>query len=225
MGPSPGFLSPVSCIGRSPWTGKTNKKKHLNKTRITFLRRAGLCFHPSITINGKEVGCIGGCQAMVDTGTSLIIGPKWNVRKIIFGVGARGVEGEVRHSHRSRDSPRDSTKMASLPLSLHLPAVCRQLRLQPNARRDLPHPGPGIPAPSLCLHRSGRLFFPPAGLCFQLNEAAANVSNTPQLPSYGCTPGFAPSYDSTWILGDVFIRQYYTVFSRSQNRLGLAKAK
>lgn len=65
---------------------------HPGQTDIIFLR---LCSHHSITINGKAVGCIGGCQATVDTGTSLITGPKWNVRQIILGIGARGVEGDV----------------------------------------------------------------------------------------------------------------------------------
>lgn len=135
MSPSPGFLSPVSCTGRSPWTGKLRASSKMlpNQTDVIFLRCVGLCFHHSITINGKAVGCIGGCQAMVDTGTSLITGPKWNVRQIILGVGARGVEGDV---SARKDTTSDhevphihayQNDITSSLLSLHLLAVCCQL--------------------------------------------------------------------------------------------------
>ncbi|CAF92442.1 unnamed protein product, partial [Tetraodon nigroviridis] len=124
----------------------------------------------SITINGKAVGCIGGCQAMVDTGTSLIIGPMWSVRQIIFGIGARGVEGDF--------------------------VISCDFDVMPN----------------VTFHIQGQEFpLPPSAY-------------TIQFPTYGCRPGFAPTYENMWILGDVFIRHYYTIFSRSENRLGLAKA-
>lgn len=40
-----------------------------------------------------------------------------------------------------------------------------------------------------------------------------------------CTSGFQGEDDSQlWILGDVFIREYFSVFDRANNRVGLAKA-
>lgn len=147
---------------------------HPNHTDIIFLRCVGLCFHHSITINGKAVGCTGGCQAMVDTGTSLITGPKWSVRQIIFGVGARGVEGDVSTKKKQRLIKRFPssmlTKITSLPLSLHLLAVCRQLWLCSNAQCDLSHPGTGIPPPTLRLHHPGMFLLPcqVLGLTYQM---------------------------------------------------------
>lgn len=40
-----------------------------------------------------------------------------------------------------------------------------------------------------------------------------------------CISGFqGENHSHQWILGDVFIREYYSVFDRANNLVGLAKA-
>lgn len=39
-----------------------------------------------------------------------------------------------------------------------------------------------------------------------------------------CMSSFQNSSADLWILGDVFIRVYYSIFDRANNRVGLAKA-
>uniref|UniRef100_A0A8B9JXJ6 pepsin A n=1 Tax=Astyanax mexicanus TaxID=7994 RepID=A0A8B9JXJ6_ASTMX len=96
----------------------------------------------SVTINGQVVACNGGCQAIVDTGTSLIVGPNSDIASLNYYVGATTNNGDV--------------------------------------------------------------------------------SKTSYY--YGCRTGFGNGGSSLWILGDVFIREYYTVFNRANNSVGLAKS-
>ena len=51
----------------------------------------------SVTINGNVVACSGGCQAIIDTGTSQIVGPTNDIANMNAWVGAKTDQyGDVR---------------------------------------------------------------------------------------------------------------------------------
>ncbi|XP_066499815.1 pepsin A-like [Hoplias malabaricus] len=124
----------------------------------------------SVTINGQTVACSGGCQAIIDTGTSLIVGPTSDINNINSWTGA------------TIDQYGDATVSCSNVQSM----------------------------PSVTFTLNGYTFTIPA-------------SSYVTQDSYGCRTGFSGSGDSLWILGDVFIRNYYTIFNRSSNSVGLAQ--
>ncbi|XP_015676946.1 cathepsin E [Protobothrops mucrosquamatus] len=100
----------------------------------------------NIQVGGKVAFCANGCQAIVDTGTSLITGPSEDIKQMQTLIGAQFIDG----------------------------------------------------------------------------EAISDGMNM-------CTSGFQGlDIDTTpgplWILGDVFIGQYYSVFDRGNNQVGLAPA-
>ncbi|XP_036435232.1 pepsin A-like [Colossoma macropomum] len=124
----------------------------------------------SVTINGQTVACSGGCQAIIDTGTSMIVGPTTDISNINSWVGA------------TTDQYGDATVSCSNIQSM----------------------------PSVTFTLNGYTFTIPASSYVSQN-------------SYGCMTGFSGSSDSLWILGDVFIRNYYTIFNRENNSVGLAQ--
>uniref|UniRef100_A0A8C3EI30 Uncharacterized protein n=1 Tax=Corvus moneduloides TaxID=1196302 RepID=A0A8C3EI30_CORMO len=121
-----------------------------------------------ISMDSQEVACAGGCQAIIDTGTSLVVGPPSGIRSIQSAVGARqGTYGEVRHSV-------NCSSIAAMP--------------------DVIFVIDGVQYP-VSAHDQG-----------------------------SCMSSFQDTSGDLWILGDVFIRVYYSIFDRANNRVGLAKA-
>ncbi|XP_069326191.1 pepsin A [Eulemur rufifrons] len=128
----------------------------------------------SITMDGETIACSDSCQAIVDTGTSLLTGPTSAISNIQSDIGA------------SEDS--DGLLVVSCSSVDSLPDIVFTIN--------------GVDYP-----------VPPSA--YILEEDGI------------CTSGFEGMDVSTytgelWILGDVFIRQYYTVFDRANNQVGLA---
>ncbi|XP_003933485.1 chymosin [Saimiri boliviensis] len=125
-----------------------------------------------VTVDGVVVACDGGCQAILDTGTSMLVGPGSDIFNIQQAIGA--TEGQF------GEFDIDCGRLSSMP--------------------------------TVVFEINGKKYpLPPSAY-------------TSQDQGF-CTSGFQGDYSSQqWILGDVFIREYYSVFDRASNRVGLAKA-
>ncbi|CAF90003.1 unnamed protein product, partial [Tetraodon nigroviridis] len=137
----------------------------------------------SVAVQGVDSFCPSGCEAIVDTGTSLITGPTRDILRLQQLIGATPTNiGEFLI---------DCIRLSSLP---HVTFVLGGEEYTLTAERYV--------------RRVGQEMLGEKEFCFSGFQAADMV--TPKGP--------------LWILGDVFLRQYYSVFDRGQDRVGLAPA-
>ncbi|XP_063064459.1 pepsin A-like [Engraulis encrasicolus] len=132
----------------------------------------------SITINGNIVGCATGCWALVDTGTTNVVGPIGEVNNINGWIGGY---------------PRQKQTISTVS--------CGNMQYMPDVVFNI----------------NGESFaLPPSAYVSQVS----NNTNKCQTGFYG--ESMIPP--TNWILGTVFLRQYYTVFNRKDSlvHLGLA---
>uniref|UniRef100_A0A670ZDG5 cathepsin E n=1 Tax=Pseudonaja textilis TaxID=8673 RepID=A0A670ZDG5_PSETE len=130
-----------------------------------------------IQVGGNVAFCAEGCQAIVDTGTSLITGPSEDIKQMQTLIGAQPMDGEYA-------------------------VECNYLNVMPLVTFTIN--GNSYP-------------LTPEAYTVMVNSDGMNL----------CTSGFQSLDIETadgplWILGDVFIGQYYSVFDRGNNRVGLA---
>uniref|UniRef100_A0A8C5TPH1 cathepsin E n=1 Tax=Malurus cyaneus samueli TaxID=2593467 RepID=A0A8C5TPH1_9PASS len=135
----------------------------------------------NIQLAGTVIFCADGCQAIVDTGTSLITGPTKDIKLLQKLIGA----------------------VPRAPGLLQFAVECSNLDAMPE------------------------LTFTINGLPYTLSAQAYTLTYADG--EAFCTSGFQgsdipPPTGPLWILGDVFIRQFYTVFDRGNNVVGLAPA-
>ncbi|XP_077717967.1 pepsin F-like isoform X1 [Canis aureus] len=131
----------------------------------------------SISVNGAVIACSGGCEAIIDTGTSLLIGPSsvvLNIQKIINA--KRSYSGEY---------------MIDCSTINTLPDIVFAIN------------GVNYPVPASAYIRDGQ-----EGTCYSnFDEGRGGLF-----------------VSDSWILGDVFLRLYFTVFNRGNDTIGLAPA-
>jgi len=162
--------------------GGTDQSKYTGPVTWAQITRKGYWQFKmdAVRVAGKSA-CEGGCQAIADTGTSLIAGPTADVEKIQTAIGATPlIRGEYMV---------DCNKLSSMP-NVSFVIQGRQFTLTPQQYvmkvSALGH--------SMCLSGFMGMDFP-------------------------------ERIGPLWILGDVFIGPYYTIFDFGKNRVGFAYTK
>ncbi|KAI4529982.1 hypothetical protein MG293_019838 [Ovis ammon polii] len=129
----------------------------------------------SISMRRKVIACSGGCEAVVDTGVSMIKGPGILVDNIQKHIGAR---------------PWGSKHYVS----------CSAVNTLPSIIFTINGVNYQVPARAYILKDS-------RGYCYTIFEKITVSPST-----------------ETWILGNIFLRLYFSVFDRANDRIGLARA-
>ncbi|NXO52113.1 PEPA protein, partial [Aramus guarauna] len=125
----------------------------------------------SVNIGRERVACDFGCQAIVDTGTSLLAMPNSAVNNILRALGVSS-SGEV-----------NCNEVSTMPsINFHING------------KDFP-----VPASAYVIESDGYCTLGIEGM---------------DIPTEA---------GELWILGDVFIREYYVIFDRANNMVGLSR--
>ncbi|XP_010838536.1 PREDICTED: pregnancy-associated glycoprotein 1-like [Bison bison bison] len=143
---------------------------------VPLIQAGGWTVHVDrISMKRKIIACSGGCEALVDTGTALIKGPRRLVNNIQKLMGA---------------TPRGSKHYVSCSAVNTLPSIIFTIN------------GISCPVPARA---------------YILKDSRSHCYTT-------FKENTVRTSRETWILGDVFLRLYFSVFDRGNDRIGLARA-
>uniref|UniRef100_H0Y0C1 Peptidase A1 domain-containing protein n=1 Tax=Otolemur garnettii TaxID=30611 RepID=H0Y0C1_OTOGA len=129
----------------------------------------------SITVNGTIIACHDGCQAILDTGSSVVNGPNKDVLNI---------HNIIHAQHSFNDK-----YVIDCNTTTHLPDIVFVIG------------GINYPVP-----------------------ARSYIRKLRSIGEQGRLGGLEEFSSKTWILGEIFLRLYFSVYDRANNRVGLAPA-
>ncbi|XP_028934474.1 cathepsin E-like isoform X4 [Ornithorhynchus anatinus] len=134
----------------------------------------------NVKIQGRVAFCAHGCEAIVDSGTSLITGPPAQIRRLQEHIGA---------------TPSPSGEYA---------VDCRRVSSMPHVTFTIGHREYTLSAEKYIIKEATK----EETVCISGFQAVDIITPSGQL----------------WILGDVFMAEFYCVFDRGNDRVGFARA-